>query len=82
MSRRIVHAPLALTIEGALLLNAVEFSGPAAPEMLVRTALTQRGAIFVGVALDPHEVRRFARDVELVLPNAIMPIVGRRLRRR
>lgn len=43
MSRRIVRAPLALTIDGAVLLNVAEFDARAAPDELVRTARAPRG---------------------------------------
>jgi hypothetical protein len=82
MSQRILRAPLALTSDGAVLLNVVELDVRAVPDALLRAALQQRGAVFVGVALDRHEVRKLSRDVALVLPNVVMPIVGGRLHRR
>jgi hypothetical protein len=82
MSRRIVRAPIALTIDGAVLLNVVELDVRAVPDQLLGAALQQHGALFVGVALDPHEIQTLSRDVAFVLPNALMPLVGRRLYRR
>ena len=44
--------------------------------------MAQRGELFIGVVLSPGEVERLIRNVEVVLPNVTMPLVGRRLRRR
>ncbi len=51
-------------------------------DALLKLAMAQRGELFIGVVLSPGEVERLIRNVEVVLPNVTMPLVGRRLRRR
>jgi hypothetical protein len=80
MSRLIDRAPLAVTSEGVVLLNAAIFDVPKRIDAIVRVALRQRGAVFIGVALSRREVERLLDETALILPNVTGPLVGRRQR--
>jgi len=80
MSRVIDRAQLAVTSDGDVLLNMARFDMPKRIEEIVRMALRQRGAIFIGVALSPAEVRRLLDESAMILPNVTGPMVGRRQR--
>ena len=80
MSRVNNRAPLAVTSNGDVLLNVARFDVPKKVEEVVRMALRQRGAVFIGVALSPAEVRRLLGEAAMLLPNTTGPMVGRRQR--
>ena len=80
MSGVIDRAQLAVTSEGDVLLNVARFDVANRVEDVVRMALRQRGAIFIGVALSPAEVTRLLDEAAVLLPNATGPMVGRRQR--
>ena len=80
MSRVIDRAQLAVTSDGGVLLNVARFDVPKRIEEIVRMALRQRGAIFIGVALSTGEVRHLLDEAAMLLPNATGPMVGRRQR--
>jgi len=80
MSRVIDWAQLAVTIDGDVLINVARFDVPKKIEEIVKMALRQRGAIFIGVALSPAEVRRLLDEAAMILPNVTGPMVGRRQR--
>jgi hypothetical protein len=80
MSRTIDRAPLAVTSDGTVLLNVARFDVPRRIEEIVRVAMSQRGVVFIGVALSPAETKRLLKEVALILPNASAPLVGRRQR--
>lgn len=72
---------LAVTTSSAVLLNVAAIDGTLDLAELLALATAQRGEVFVGVVLGPTEVRRFVRDVGVVLRNVTVPIVGARLDR-
>ena len=80
MSRVIDRAVLAVTSDGLVLLNVARFDVPKRIEDIVRMALRQRGAVFIGVALSAVEVTRMLAEAAMVLPNVTGPLVGRRQR--
>jgi hypothetical protein len=80
MSRVIDRAALAVTSEGEVLLNLARFDVPKKMEDIVRAALRQRGAVFIGVSLSAAEVARLLDEAAMVLPNVTGPLVGRRQR--
>jgi hypothetical protein len=82
MSLRIHRADLAVTTDGAVLLNVAPFDENLGAMALVKVALVQPGEVFIGVSLSPQEVGNLIRGVGLILPNVTGPIVGRRLRSR
>jgi hypothetical protein len=81
VSRVIDRAQLAVTSDGDLLLNVARFDMPKRIEEIVRMALRQRGAVFIGVVLSPAEVKQLLAEAAMVLPNVTAPMVGRRQRR-
>jgi hypothetical protein len=82
VSRVIDRAPLAVTSDGEVLLNVARFDVPKKIEDIVRMALQQRGAVFIGVILSPADVRRLLDETAMVLPNVTGPMSGRRQRGR
>ena len=62
MSRRVNRAPVALCSDGSVALNLAEFDGARSPEALLERALTQEGAVFVGVQLTSSEVHRILAE--------------------
>ncbi len=80
MSRVIARAPLAVTSDGDVLLNVAGFDEPERIEEIVRMALRQRGAVFIGVALSRAEARRLLDEVAMVLPSVTTPMEARRQR--
>lgn len=78
----IVKSPVAVTVDGDIILNLTELDVPARLATIVAAMNSVPGALFVGVCLSPAEARRFERELALVLPNVTGPIIGRRLRRR
>ncbi len=82
MSRTIHRAPLALTTDGTVLVNVAGFDTPKRIETLVKLAVAQRGAVFIGIALTPAEVAHLIDQTRRILPNITGPMVVRRQRRR
>jgi hypothetical protein len=80
VSRVIDRAQLAVTSDGDVLLNVARFDVPKKIEEIVKMALRQRGAVFVGVVLSPAEVKRLLDEAAMLLPNVTGPMVGRRQR--
>jgi len=80
VSRVIDRAQLAVTSDGDVLLNVARFDMPKRIDEIVKMALRQRGAVFIGVALSPAEVRRLLDEAAMILPNVTGPMAGRRQR--
>jgi hypothetical protein len=80
VSRVINRAPLAVTSDGDVLLNIARFDEPKKIEEIVRMAVRQRGAIFIGIALSRREVKRLLDDAAMVLPNLTATLEGKRQR--
>jgi hypothetical protein len=78
VSRRVHWADVAVSSDGTVLLNVAHFDDAVGLERMLKMAMGQRGEVFIGVALSPKEKGTLLRSVELVLPNATGPIVGRR----
>jgi hypothetical protein len=82
VSRRICRADIAVTSGGDVLLNVVTLDAPLTLEGLIREARRQRGAVYVGVVLGRHEVRRLIDEMGPVLPNVTTRIAGPRIWRK
>jgi hypothetical protein len=79
---RIIRSPVAITVDGDIILNLTQLDVPARLPAILAALRSVPGPFFVGVSLSAAEVRRFQRDLDLVLPNVTAPIIGQRLRRR
>jgi hypothetical protein len=77
VSRVIERAPIAVTSDGDVLLNIARFDVPKRIEEIVKMAVRQRGAVFIGVVLSKTEVARLLDETALILPNVTGPMVGR-----
>lgn len=80
MSRTHDRACLAVTNEGVVLLNLARFDVRKSIQDVMRLAVSQRGAIFIGVALSPVETRRLFDELAMLIPNATGPFIGRKQR--
>jgi hypothetical protein len=83
MRRNPIHqAPLALGSDGTVLVNAREFfTDPVHIEDLVQYAKSQPGKVFVGLALDPSEVRRLVERLSHGHAEAAAYAVGESISR-
>jgi hypothetical protein len=81
MSARIVRAPMAITVEGDVLLNVVSFEVPLRVERLVELAARLRGAVFVGILLDQREADIVREDLRHAARDSAARIAGRRQKR-
>jgi hypothetical protein len=82
MRPHIIRSPVAITVDGDIILNVTLLDMPARMPAILAALRSVSGPFFVGVCLSRAEVRRFQRDLDLVLPNVTAPIIGQRLRRR
>jgi hypothetical protein len=80
MSRRVHRAPLAVASDGTVLVNATEFDGEKTEELL-EIAVRERGRVFIGVELEPEEVKRILARGEDGLAEAAARVVGARQRK-
>lgn len=74
------RAPLAITLDGEVVLSFLELDVEPETDEIIAALRRERGRVFVGVVLSSREVKRLVREVDLVLPNALLPILGGRLR--
>jgi hypothetical protein len=81
VSRAVHRAPLALASDGTVLLNVAEFDEPKNIEDLVRTALKQRGVVFIGITANSSEVRFIMERIHDAAHEAACLSAGRRQRR-
>ncbi len=79
--KTIAKAPVAVTVDGDIILNLTELDVPARLPAILAAMRSVSGPFFVGVVLSERERRQLQRDVDLVLPNVTGPIIGHRLRR-
>lgn len=82
MKPSIVRAPIAVTVDGELLLNLTALDVAANPHALAEALQRTDDAVFVGVRLSAKEARTLLRDLALVLPNVTDRVAVHRLRRR
>ncbi len=82
MSHTIHRAPLALASDGTILLNAAVFDVAKRVEQLLELALRERGALFIGIALAPHEVEQLRLQVDDATLQAAFFAAGARQRLR
>jgi hypothetical protein len=81
MSRTIDRAPFAVTSDGSVLLNVAGFDVPKTLDALVRLAMEQPGAVFIGLRLTRTETSAVDLGVHDACADAASHIVGARQRR-
>ena len=81
MSRRVLSAPLAFTLDGTMLLGLAYADQVRDAEELLRIALAERGAVFIGVALSPSEASDVVAGLENAGKEATAFVLGARRRR-
>lgn len=78
MSSVVPRAPLALSSDGVVLLNAATFDVPKNAEQLFELAVQQRGAIFIGIAVSPRELDRLRVELDDAMLQAAFMLAGTR----
>ena len=77
MSRRrprVVQAPMAVTSDGTIIVNAVQLGlGETSPDVMIANARATGLPIFVGVAIPKNMKMPFAQEFD----NAVADVVGR-----
>lgn len=81
MSRRVHLAPMAITSDGDVLLNAATIAGATDLEAVVRAAKNDGLAVFVGVILSPRETEFVLSRLDNAADEAAARLVGQRRRR-
>ncbi len=81
MSRRIHQAAFAIASNGNLLVNVAHVDRRLTPTQLLRWALGQPGALFVGVQMSPAEATRVLSWCADLHDEAVAFVIGARLRR-
>ena len=78
MSRRLSLAPFAITSEGDLVLNVAKLSSTTKLEEVLRRAMEERGALYIGVILSRDETELVLGRLENAGEEAAAKIVGQR----
>jgi hypothetical protein len=81
MSRRVLLAPLAFTLDGTMLLGLAYADQVRDAEELLRIALMERGAVFIGVSLSPSEANEVVAALENAGKEATAFVLGARRER-
>lgn len=76
MSKQLHRAPLALSSDGAILLNVAMFDAPKTPERLFQLAISERGPIFIGIVVGTDELAQLRDDIDDAALQAAFRIVG------
>lgn len=79
MSRRIHKAPVAVTTEGALVVNVSGF-GPTSIEGLIARALDDDAELFIGVVVDEDERELLLERLDNAAAEAVARVIGKRKR--
>jgi hypothetical protein len=79
MSRKIHKAPVAVTTEGALVVNVAGF-GPTNIEGLVARALDDDAELFIGIVVDESERELLLERLDNAAAEAVAKICGQRKR--
>jgi predicted RNA-binding protein YlxR (DUF448 family) len=83
MSKTIHEAGLAVTLDGSILVNAVQFFRESKdPQELLRLALAEEGELFIGVAMTENETGLTLMRLDNDAAEAAAKVVGERQRRR
>ena len=77
MSRKIHKASVAVTSEGALVVNVAGF-GPTSIEGLIARALDDDAALFIGIVVDESEQKLLLERLDNAAAEAVAMVVGRR----
>lgn len=82
MSKNLHRAPLALASDGTVVLNVTMFDVPKRLDALIEHASREHGALFIGIALAPHEVEQLRQQIDDAVLQAAFFAAGARQRRR
>ena len=79
MSRKLHQAPVAVTTEGALVVNVAAF-GPTNIESLIARALDDDAELFIGIVIDESERGLLLERLDNAAAEAVAKIYGKRSR--
>jgi len=82
LSKRIHAAPLAVTLDGTVLVSIAEFTRKKNPKELLRIALAEKGDLFIGVAINARETNQVVMRLDNAAAEAAGGVVGDRQRLR
>jgi hypothetical protein len=83
MSKTFHDAPLAVTLDGTILVSAAQFFHDSKdPQELLRLALAEEGEVFIGVAMNEVETNLTLMRLDNDAAEAAAKIIGERQRRR
>ena len=82
MSRRAHRAPLAVTSDGAVLVNVAMFDVAKKLDVLLAAARRQDGDVFIGVVMPPSEITFALAELHHAYRDASSRVVGRRRRKK
>jgi predicted LPLAT superfamily acyltransferase len=74
------RAPLAITSEGTVLLNAALFDDVTSMDEVVALAREQPGAVFIGIVVSADEMKRLQHLLDDAHLQAAYTIIGKRQR--
>ncbi len=80
MSRRIHKAPVAVTTEGALVVNVAGF-GPTNIEGLITRALDDDAELFIGIVVEEKEQDLMMKRLDNAAAEAVAKLYGKRARK-
>jgi hypothetical protein len=81
MSRKIHEAPIAVTTEGALVVNVASF-GPTNIEGLLARALDDDAELFIGIVVEDDELELLMERLDNASAEAVALVIGKRTKRR
>jgi hypothetical protein len=77
MTRKIHKAPIAVTTEGALVVNVAGY-GPTNIEGLIARALDDDAELFIGIVVDKKEHRLLMERLDNAAAEAVGMVIGKR----
>jgi hypothetical protein len=78
MSKTIHEAGLAITLDGSMLVSVAEFTREKNPQELLRIALEEAGDLFIGVAMNEHEMNGTLMRLDNAGVEAAAYVIGAR----
>jgi hypothetical protein len=82
MSKTLVRDPLAIGSDGTVLVNVAMFDVVKDAAQLFELAVRERGAVFIGIAVDRHDLERLRAELGDAAAQAGYGVAGRRQGRR
>ena len=78
MSRRIHKADVALTSQGALVVNVAALVSAPCVETLIARALDEEGELFIGIVVSEREKQMLLERLDNAAAEALAVVIGKR----